>query len=100
MSASNRGRVDRRGRIMGGDLRYGLICACGNLKGWQSRICRRCYLEELHDADYWARRTCECGGLKRELRARRCRRCANARLVGVPQPGREQPMDHPWRKAA
>jgi hypothetical protein len=96
---------DRRGRIMGGDERYGRLCACGNLKGWQARVCRSCYLEELRDEGYWERRRCpECSGPKSfngsPLRHRpglRCRPCANALLVGVPRPGREQPTNHPWR---
>jgi hypothetical protein len=91
--------TDARGRIVGGDLRYGRLCACGNLKGWQSRVCRRCYLEAVHDEEFWARRRCECGGPK-AIDARRCRHCANERLRGVSVPGREQPQSHPWRKAA
>jgi hypothetical protein len=100
-------RRDRRGRIMAGDPRYGPFCACGNLKGVQSRTCMDCYRESRRDDRYWELRTCpDCGGPKaprapgRKVRQGiRCLECAYERMRGVSVPGREQPRDHPFRRA-
>lgn len=88
--------TDARGRIMGGDPRYGRLCDCGNLKNWQSTKCWDCWSEERRDEAYWQRRTCACGGPK-HAESSRCRRCKDASQVGRSISGRRQPENHPWR---
>jgi hypothetical protein len=82
------------------DLRYGILCECGNFKTDQALTCASCAVERRRSPDYWQRMTCaSCGGPKSK-NGRICRRCRHEAMRGISQPtGSPQPQSHPWRKS-
>lgn len=77
---------------------YGLRCpVCAGPKNVQHALCRACWFASRRDQQYWARRTCACGGPKARS-ANQCRVCANRALVGAPGTACAQSSAHPWRR--